>query len=171
MIISVKYLGWKCPLVCDTATIALYPMFDMVAKLEWYQAHSNLTKCIFCRICTSWMLIYVEYMHLIFTLHPRKLHTPYRISYKFYSSPWILETMHDIQFLPQNFRISLRNIYGLQSVNFSSGRQNFPKDWVTLERRRLRWFWYPTHKIGTYLGRGSLLADKIFQGQKKITTK
>ena len=72
----------------------------LLYSLEWYQAHFNLTKCIFCRICTSWMLIYVEYMHPIFTLHPRKLHTPYRISYKFYSSPWILETMHDIQFLP-----------------------------------------------------------------------
>ena len=169
MIISVKYLGWKCPLVCDTATIALYPMFDMVAKLEWYQAHSNLTKCIFCRICTSWMLIYVEYMHPIFTLHPRKLHTPYRISYKFYSSPWILETMHDIQFLPHKILgYSLENIYRLQSVNFSSSRQNFPNDGVRLERRR---FLYHNHNIGAYLGRGSLLADKIFQGQKKIATR
>ena len=25
---------------------------------------------------------------------------------------------------------------------------------VTLERGHLSWFWYPTHGIGTYLGRG-----------------
>ena len=28
-------------------------------------------------------------------------------------------------------------------------------DLVTLERRHLSWFWYPTHNIETYLGRGA----------------
>ena len=31
-------------------------------------------------------------------------------------------------------------------------------DLVTLERGHLSWFRYPTHNIGTYLGRGALWA-------------
>ena len=42
-------------------------------------------------------------------------------------------------------------------VKISKSAQGNPKSLnhlVTLERGHLSWFWYPTHDIGTYLGRG-----------------
>ena len=32
---------------------------------------------------------------------------------------------------------------------------------VTLKRGHLSWFWYPTHNIGTYLGRGALVMRHV----------
>ena len=34
-------------------------------------------------------------------------------------------------------------------------------DLVTLERGYLSWFRYPTHNIGTYLGRGALVLSEL----------
>ena len=40
---------------------------------------------------------------------------------------------------------------------------------VTLERGHLSWFWYPTHNIGTYLGRGGGGVNAYGQPGRKIS--